>query len=606
MANSGLIHGEDYAAMLADYNSNDRMMVMLAGSAYTRCVMTRTMVDADKIRFRVEYQVWDGFDYDADYVENGYNQDFEKILTLFGQLSLQSFDWTCSGAFEIEVSNLCEHRFYDYCWDYTKQGEQLTNRTDSGFNRNDVIRREYETNQRIYTYFELDNAVILRHDQPWIIEYTGKNITRLFLTPDETSRSMTPWYRQIGMGETAFFVAYESLDPPEELPEDPDEEPLKYQWHARGTELGGNRKYSKEHVYTYHLENRPAPDGSNMVWMWVYDETDGVVMMEPTPMDEYHRRLSSENAFSFQYDGDTWLSGVDLMIGFVGNRTESYSTVADYLTLTIHESSPEGSTFQSGMVAATCASEGYLGHTCIKCGYTYRTDVTPQLPHNYEEKVTAATCTAEGYTAYTCRDCGYFYHADIVEKLPHSYDDFVSNNDATCAHDGTKTGQCTVCGERVTVTDEGTALPHTWTDATCEKAKTCKFCGATEGEPLGHDLKHYNAKAPTCENVGWDAYEKCLRCTYSTFARLPALGHDHVNGVCTRCGDRDGSIVPGEVTGDGKIDMADAYQIILYLSGKAELTEVERLAADVNGDGGVDMLDVYRVMLTYKETIGRR
>jgi hypothetical protein len=252
--------------------------------------------------------------------------------------------------------------------------------------------------------------------------------------------------------------------------------------------------------------------------------------------------------------------------------------------------------------------------------------MTPEAPEGPEEHVCSATvysgehysceeglvetmdptCTAEGYTEYKCRNCGDTYRTDTTEKLPHSCGEYISNNDATCAHDGTKTGKCTVCGEKVTVTDEGTALPHTWTDATCEKSKTCKFCGATEGEPLGHDLKYYNAKAPTCENVGWDAYEKCLRCNHSTFARLPALGHDYRNGVCIRCGDRDGSIVPGEVTGDGKIDMADAYQIILYLSGKAELTEVERLAADANGDGRVDMLDVCRVMLTYKETIGRR
>ena len=142
--------------------------------------------------------------------------------------------------------------------------------------------------------------------------------------------------------------------------------------------------------------------------------------------------------------------------------------------------------------------------------------------------------------------------------------------------------------------ESGVCRPCVWLN--------CLLCGATEGEPLGHDLKFYNAKTPTCENVGWDAYEKCLRCTYSTFARLPALGHDHVNGVCTRCGDRDGTILPGEVTGDGRIDLADAYRIIRYLTGKAELTEVERLAADVNGDGVIDTTDVCLLMLHYNET----
>ena len=214
------------------------------------------------------------------------------------------------------------------------------------------------------------------------------------------------------------------------------------------------------------------------------------------------------------------------------------------------------------------------------------------------------TCTAEGYTEYKCRGCGDSYRTDVTEKVPHNCTKYTANNDATCAKDGTKTGKCTVCGEKVTVLDDGTALPHTWTDATCEKAKTCKFCGAIAGEPLGHDLKFYNAKSPTCENVGWDAYEKCQRCNHSTFVRLPALGHDYYNGVCTRCGDWDGTIVPGEVTGDGRVDTMDAYRIILYLNGALDLTDIQLLAADVNGDAAVDMRDVHQILLRYREVLG--
>lgn len=30
---------------------------------------------------------------------------------------------------------------------------------------------------------------------------------------------------------------------------------------------------------------------------------------------------------------------------------------------------------------------------------------------------------------------------------------------------------------------------HKWKKATCTKPKTCKECGATEGDPLGHKLE---------------------------------------------------------------------------------------------------------------------
>lgn len=62
---------------------------------------------------------------------------------------------------------------------------------------------------------------------------------------------------------------------------------------------------------------------------------------------------------------------------------------------------------------------------------------------------------------------------------------------------------------------------------TCTKGKTCEKCGAEYGEkdPNNHDLVHHDAKAPSCTEIGWDAYETCSRCDYTTYAELPALNH---------------------------------------------------------------------------------
>ncbi len=50
----------------------------------------------------------------------------------------------------------------------------------------------------------------------------------------------------------------------------------------------------------------------------------------------------------------------------------------------------------------------------------------------------------------------------------------------------------------------GTApCEHDFEDATCEKPKTCKKCGATEGKPLGHDFMDATTDAPkTCRRCG--------------------------------------------------------------------------------------------------------
>lgn len=55
----------------------------------------------------------------------------------------------------------------------------------------------------------------------------------------------------------------------------------------------------------------------------------------------------------------------------------------------------------------------------------------------------------------------------------------------------------------------------------------CNYTTRKELPALNHDLKQYAAKAPTCTEPGWDAYETCSRCDYTTYAELPILGHDY-------------------------------------------------------------------------------
>lgn len=53
---------------------------------------------------------------------------------------------------------------------------------------------------------------------------------------------------------------------------------------------------------------------------------------------------------------------------------------------------------------------------------------------------------------------------------------------------------------------------------------------------LGHDMVHYNAKAATCTEPGYDAYDACERCGYSTCIEIPPLGHNFSSGYfCKRC-----------------------------------------------------------------------
>ncbi len=71
---------------------------------------------------------------------------------------------------------------------------------------------------------------------------------------------------------------------------------------------------------------------------------------------------------------------------------------------------------------------------------------------------------------------------------------------------------------------------HTGTAATCTAKAVCTVCNAEYGEkdPDNHDLEEHAAKAPTCTEIGWDAYVTCKRggCTYTTYQEKTALDHD--------------------------------------------------------------------------------
>lgn len=65
--------------------------------------------------------------------------------------------------------------------------------------------------------------------------------------------------------------------------------------------------------------------------------------------------------------------------------------------------------------------------------------------------------------------------------------------------------------------------------ATCSTKAVCEVCGEEYGEKdsNNHDLEQHAAKAPTCTEIGWNAYEACKNCNYTTRKELPALNHDY-------------------------------------------------------------------------------
>ena len=298
----------------------------------------------------------------------------------------------------------------------------------------------------------------------------------------------------------------------------------------------------------------------------------------------------------------------------------------------------------------TCAEPGWKAYeTCDRCDYTTYQEL-PIDPNNHDlehHEAKAATCTEKGWSAYdTCKRCDYTTYQELP-ALEHDWNDWTSNGNGThtrtCKNDPShtekgacsnvnlgcgETGACSVCNGEYTAADheyepwsynskehwrsciycktkqiashsfeqykqsEATCaspakhyklcsdcsyqvdpydfgnidpnnhdlIHHAAKAATCteigwEAYDTCSRCDYSTYVELtngGHSLTHHAAKAPTCTEVGWEAYDTCSRCDYTTYVELPALGHDYQAEViprtceddgytlhtCTRCADR--------------------------------------------------------------------
>ncbi len=65
-----------------------------------------------------------------------------------------------------------------------------------------------------------------------------------------------------------------------------------------------------------------------------------------------------------------------------------------------------------------------------------------------------------------------------------------------------------------------------------------------------HTLVHHDAKNPTCIDTGWNAYDECTVCGYSTFEETPITDHSWgEDGHCTVCGAVDPDFTPAIIAG---------------------------------------------------------
>ena len=220
-----------------------------------------------------------------------------------------------------------------------------------------------------------------------------------------------------------------------------------------------------------------------------------------------------------------------------------------------------------GTETPTCTT----GKTCTRCGTQYG-----KLSHDWGawqsrgnnsehfrtcqrdgcDAVDTESCSGDSsatcITLGTCTTCGGQYYSAHTFPANQGWDSDAENHWVSC----------TVCHEAKTKV--GAHFFVQGNDSSCLKSAAtcvsppvyytnCAYCyrKGTDTyvhpwygpDPNNHDLVHHDAKAPTCTEIGWNAYDACQRegCTYTTKVEIPALKHKLVHHdakapTCTETG----------------------------------------------------------------------
>ena len=150
-------------------------------------------------------------------------------------------------------------------------------------------------------------------------------------------------------------------------------------------------------------------------------------------------------------------------------------------------------------------------------------------------------------------------------------------------------------------------------------------------ENIDHNLIHHDAEAPTCTEHGWEAYDTCENCDYSTYEEIAATGHSYsyqvtnaptvngdgtLTGTCGDCSETDLVTLPmlndtdytytveeeptDTTVGVGRYTWNTTDYGTFYFDVEIEAEEsVEIVLGDVDGNGVIDTTDYIRVKAAF-------
>ena len=238
--------------------------------------------------------------------------------------------------------------------------------------------------------------------------------------------------------------------------------------------------------------------------------------------------------------------------------------------------------WDSGTVTtpATCTGKGVRTYTCTSSSHTKTEDI-PALNHSFagQEYVSDnnATCEQDGTKTARCvrYGTGGCTETDTVtdtgSKLGHFFEveDYVSNNDATCEQDGTKTARCVRygaggCMATDTVTDTDSKLGHLFEDYVSNNDATYAHDGTKTAKCVRYDQC---GETHTMPDEGSRLIAPPLYRVTDKDGRDIAYTAEQKGGVLTVTVDEDLAILTGRLSGIRTLKAQGVEKIVFVTKG---------------------------------------
>ena len=237
--------------------------------------------------------------------------------------------------------------------------------------------------------------------------------------------------------------------------------------------------------------------------------------------------------------------------------------------------------WDSGRVTkpATCTEKGVRTYTCTGSTHT-RTEDIPALNHSFAGQAYVsdnnATCEQDGTKTVKCvrYGTGGCTATDTVtdtdSKLGHFFEDYVSDNNATCEQDGTKTAKCVRYGEggcmaTDTVTDTDSKLGHLFEDYISNNDATYARDGTKTAKCVRYDQC---GETHTVPDEGSRLKLPLYRVT-DRDGRDIAYTAEQTGGVLTVTVDEDFAILTGKLSGLRTLKSQGVEKIVFVTKGAA-------------------------------------